>query len=274
MHDSSQGSSPPRRRSKRSLSSTPSTPNIQMKKSRLLYAIDTSTNIDTDTNDDDDQYQEEQMLDYLQISNIHFRQLIDNRKMIAEDDLQQLAILQQKIMRINFDKTLWTIYFKSSVGQWETEENRRTKNILFDRRLWPMPVKKILSKKLNKIEINEAIDDQKICENFIDEHLLEINRILEDYQHQYHERKQQIRNCTNEIDEALEVFLRQQPPIRWLRLKLTYKIVSLQYQYDIQLLEREYLALQPSENQVRSHDKFSSSLSTTFIYACSLNDID
>ena len=93
-------------------------------------------------NDTHEQHNEEQIPDYLQATNKSFCQFISNNKLaVMEHDVQQLAILQHKIVMINFDKTLWNIYLKSSTGQWQTEENQKVKNVL-NRRLWPIEVKK------------------------------------------------------------------------------------------------------------------------------------
>lgn len=231
---------------KRPLSS-PATPDTHSKKTRMS---------DND-NDTHEQYDEEQIPSYLQTTNKTFRQfLLNNKLALMEHDIQQLAILRHKMVMVNFDKTLWNIYFKSSTGQWQTGENHKVKNV-HNRRLWPVEVKKMLASKLNKpmIDVNEATtEDQQMYEHLIQEHLQKIDRTLEKYQHEYQERKRQEKliNLTNQIDQAIELFIQQQPTIRCLQVKLNFKILLLQYAYDIQLLEYQYMQLQPTEKQVRS----------------------
>ena len=108
---------------KRPLSS-PSTPDVASKKIRIV---------------DNKKNKKDQIPEYLQPTNNAFDKImkdhiLNSATTITVEDLRQLAILKHKIAITKLDKDLWTVYFKSGTGQWETLESKKT-NV--DRRLWP-----------------------------------------------------------------------------------------------------------------------------------------
>lgn len=224
-------------REKRSLS-TPSTPDTHPSKTRKL----------------DDRVDEELIPDYLQQTNSTFLEfLLKHQLTMDRDGVQQLALLRHRIVLNNLDRTRWTVYFNASTGRWDTEESRKAKNVV-DRRLWPAEVKEKLAVKLNKSidTITMTEDDQQMCEHLIHEHLQNIDRTLADYHQQYRVEEQRLSSGIEHIDQAIDIFVQQQPILRWHQLRSNSYMVLLRYAYDIQLLEREYLHLQPTETQVRS----------------------
>ena len=145
--------------------STSSTPDIILKKIRLW--------------DDNHEDQNDEIPVYLQSTDKIFHQILANHRMnssvttITTEDLRQLAILKHKMAVINIDKELWTIYFKSGTGQWERQTSGKTS---VDRRIWSMPVKKMMS---DAIDISQGEDEQKIYETIVHQYLEEF--VMQNY---------------------------------------------------------------------------------------------
>ncbi|CAF4546108.1 unnamed protein product [Rotaria sp. Silwood1] len=82
------------------------------------------------------------------------------------DDLRELAILKHRIIQIELDKQLWTIYLKVGKGEWITSESKQT-NV--DRRLWPAAVKKLCTTMPNVSDINQSHGmDREIAKHIYD----------------------------------------------------------------------------------------------------------
>ena len=222
-------------KNKRSLS-TPSTPEVKSKKIRLL-----------DDHEEEEEEEEEQLPLYLQIPNVSFnKMMMDTGSFmpITEEDLQELAILKHKIGVMNIGRQLWTVYLKSGTGQWETTSVSRQTTV--DRRLWPKQVKKIMESKLNVNDQNE----QQLCEDIVHEHLQQLNKTIEQYQNEYENKKISSLGFTKELEKAIELFV-QQYGMQSYEIKLNYKIALLKYDYDLQILERDYLQQKPTKYQVK-----------------------
>ena len=216
--------------------STPSTPDVASKKIRVL---------------DDSENEEEQIPEYLQATNKSFDKImidnvINSTITITVEDLRQLAILKHKIAIISMDKELWTVYFKSGTGQWETSESRKTNA---DRRLWPEYVKTIMLSKLDTSNTDEA-HKQNLCEEIAYERLQQIKETIAHYEIEFDEKKNCLLGFTDEMEKVIETFIRQYG-IQSFQMKHNYKIAILQYDYDAEILEREYLRFKPTKNQVR-----------------------
>jgi len=110
--------------------------------------------------------------------------------------------------------------------------------------------KKMPSKKSNTTNISEETDQQKICETIVHEYLEELNSIIEQYQNEFNKKKKDLIGYTDDMDKKMEAFV-QQNGIRPLQMKLDYQIAILEYDYDAEILEREYLRYNPTEYQVK-----------------------
>jgi hypothetical protein len=221
--------------------STPSTPDVISKKTRL------------EADDDDENQKEEPIPGYLKSTNQIFDQLLTDHIMqssittMTMEDLRQLAILKHKMAAIPLRKKLWTTYFKSGTGQWQTQHSSKT---TVDRRIWPMEVKKMISSTSNAMDINQQKDEQKICETLVHQHFKELNNTMEQYQNEFNKKKKDLIGYTDDMEKKIEAFV-QQNGIRPLQMKLDYQIAILEYDYDAEILEREYLRYNPTEYQVK-----------------------
>ena len=221
---------------KRSLS-TPSTPDVTSKKIRIVDE------------------KKDEIPAYLQTNNKYFDKIMTDHFMnsvstINMEDLRQLAILKHKIVHNTLRKKLWKIYLKSVTGQWETQTSSKTS---VDRRIWPMEVKKKMpQKKSNTTNISEERDQQKICETIVHEYLEELNSTIEQYQNEFDKKKNYLMNyIDDDIEKLIETFI-QQHGIPSLQMKLNYKITTFEYDYDAEILDREYLRLKPTQDQVKN----------------------
>jgi hypothetical protein len=217
--------------------STPSTPEIVSKKFRTL---DSSENV------------EEQLPEYLQETNESFNKImldnvINSTTTITIEDLRQLAILKHKIAVVSMDKERWTVYLKSGTGQWETAESRKT-NV--DRRVWPECVKTIMLSGLWVTTNGDEAYKQNLCEEIVSERLRDIKETIAQYQREFGVKKDRLLGFTDEMEQVIDTFIGQYS-IQSLKMKHNYKIAILQYDYDAELLEREYLRLKLTKSQVR-----------------------
>ena len=96
-----------------------------------------------------------------------------------------------------------------------------------------------------------VIDEQNICENIVHEGLQDIDKTIEQYQFDFVEKKKCLIGFTDEMEQAIETFIEQYGDIQSFRMKGNYKIAIFEYDYDAELLEREYRRLQPIQYEVR-----------------------
>ncbi|CAF1505365.1 unnamed protein product, partial [Adineta steineri] len=231
---------------KRSIS-TSSTLDIVSKKFRSLE--------EDDENDDGDE--KEKLPTYLQSTSTFLNKFmtddIINRisTTIAIEDLRQLAILKHKISMISIRQQLWTIYLKSGMGQWKTDESHR---IDVNRRIWPDEVLTIMSLKLKNNNNNKNQDEQKLCEEIVYEYLEDFNKATIYYCEEFAKRKNNLIGFTDEIEKSIETFV-QQHGIQSQQMKLNYKTTILKYGYDDQILQREYLRTNPTKYQQDMGDR-------------------
>ncbi|CAF4367976.1 unnamed protein product, partial [Adineta steineri] len=153
---------------------------------------------------------------------------------ITIEDLRQLTILKHKISMIRIRQQLWTIYLKSGMGQWKTDESHRT-NV--DRRIWPEEVRTIMLVKLKNNNNNNNQDEQKLCEEIVYEYLEGFTQAMNYYCEEFTKRKNNLIGFTDEIEKSIETFV-QQHSIRSYQMKLNYKTTLLKYGYDDQILQR------------------------------------
>jgi hypothetical protein len=217
--------------------STPSTPDIASKKFRTL---------------DDSENVKEQIPEYLQETNESFNEImlgkvINSTTTITVEDLRQLAILKHKIVVINMDKELWTVYLKSGTGQWETSESRKT-NV--DRRIWPECVKTIMLSELGGTTNGDEAYQQNLCEEIVSERLQDIKETIVQYQIELDGNKDCLPGFADEMEKVIDAFIGQYG-VQSLQMKHNYEIAIFQYDYDAELLEREYLRFKPTKSQVR-----------------------
>ncbi|CAF1459863.1 unnamed protein product, partial [Adineta steineri] len=229
---------------------------------RIKRSISTSSTLDIvskkfrslDKDDDGDGDEKEKIPTYLQSTSTFLNQFTTDHIInhvsttITIEDLRQLAILKHKISMISIRQQLWTIYFKSGMGQWKTDESHR---IDVDRRIWPDEVRTIMLSKLNN---DNNQDEQKLCEEIVYEYLEGFNKATKYYCEEFTKRKNNLIDFTDEIEKSIETFV-QQHGIQSQQMKLNYKTTILKYGYDDQILQREYLRTNPTKYQQDMADR-------------------
>lgn len=186
-----------------------------------------------------DQY-EEPLPTYLQITNT----LLDQINIrINTKDLQELLRLKHRIAVLQLDEELWNAFKKFGTGQWITTISERTITTAVDRRVWFDEVKKKCIESINS--------RQKLWETTIDEYLVQLNNDIEHYRHEFEQKQMQLQLDGTEIhiEEHIDAFIAQHGmPV--LRDEFNYKINLFEYDYDIELLQREYIQEKASADQV------------------------
>ncbi|CAF2844990.1 unnamed protein product [Rotaria sp. Silwood2] len=188
--------------------------------------------------------------DYCQtLNNIFDKIIIDHVKEnithMSIEDVRQLAILKHKIVMTELNIKLWTLYLKSGTGQWETLESVNT-NV--DQRVWPMAIRKMFASPSTTIDTNQNNDQQKLYETIVSQHLEQLNQQIEIYLMEYHDKKSSFIGLTDCMEKDIETFVQQHSLVPF-KLKLNYKMTILEYDYNDELLEREYLRQNPTDYQ-------------------------
>ncbi|CAF1172792.1 unnamed protein product [Rotaria sordida] len=173
--------------------------------------------------------------------------MIKNRTILSIHDLRELAIAKHRIAMIEIDKKLWTFYLKLGTGQCDILENYNTK---VDRCIWPMVVKKLRTSTPKSIDTNKNISKEKSYEAIVYDHLEKLNEKIEFYTAEYYEKKNDLINFTDAMEETIQTFVQQYSIVPF-EMKLNYKIKILSYNYADQLLEREYFRKNPTKNQIQ-----------------------
>ncbi len=196
--------------------------------------------------EDDQNQQKNDLPHYLQSTNDFSKKLsihhLTNPSWTTNtvEDLRQLAILQHKMADIYFQKELYEIYLKAGKGQWETEESGQT---MVDRCMWPVHI--------NKMIHHRTEDEQKRCEILVHEYLAKFNQTIEQYQNEFDQKKNSLKDLTDDNLITTIQTLVQQYSIRPLQMMFNYKKTILECNYDSEILEREFLRLKPNEYQVK-----------------------
>ena len=160
---------------------------------------------------DDDQL--ETLPAYLQIKNSLRDQITVP---ISTQHLHELLLLKHKIAALQFDQELYNAYLKFGAGQWKTTTVSERTTV--DRRVW--------------------FDDLKKFES--------TQQTIEQYRKEFEQRQRQL---NIDIEQQLTVFIEQHDlPI--LEEEFNHKIALYEYDYDIELLLREYQEQKPTAEQI------------------------
>ena len=181
---------------------------------------------------------------YLQTTNTSFDDFMANDR-LPLDDLRQMALLKHKIAESTTEKDLWNIYLKLGLGQWETPESRRTTATAIDRRYWPLEVKTAAA----ATSSSSSQSTQDRYEHSVHQRLDALTATVERDQMEYRERQKSGVHVTDETERAIEAFV-QHYGMPLLRAQVNRGIALVEYEYEVDLLEREFRRLQPTEYQV------------------------
>ncbi|CAF4455542.1 unnamed protein product [Rotaria socialis] len=166
--------------------------------------------------------------------------------LMSMEDIRTLMILKHRIATSHMEKRQWMIYLKSGTGQWATKESVKTH---VDKRVWPLQVKKLITEKMATLNTYEIHNEYTLGEMIVNQHLQELNQKIEEYAMIFNTMKTVCFGWTDNMDEIIDTFVQQHSIVPF-AVKLNYKLTLWEYDYDDQLLQREYFRCQPTAYQI------------------------
>ena len=154
-----------------------------------------------------------------------------------------MALLKHKIAEGTMEKERWNVYLKLGLGQWETQESRSATVSTIDRQYWPVEVK------LAAVTISNRSSNDTHEQHVIDQRLETLTTTLEHHRMAYREKQQSLIDFTDDTERAIDAFV-QHYGVPLLHAQQKHRIALVEYEYDVELLEREFLRMQPTEYQV------------------------
>lgn len=202
---------------------------------------------------DDENKQQEDISDYCERLNKLFDQIMMKHVIpvlttMSLEDLRDLAILKHKIQAVHLRQQLWNTYLKAGQGQYETPT---TKTTTVNRCVWSRSIRNNLSTKSNKSNLNEVKDDTILCHQMALEKLQDLYEMFQKYQCEYQTKKTGFIEYTEEIEAIINAFIGEYSLVPS-QMKLDYKLTLFEYEYEDQILVREYFQQQPTKEQVSS----------------------
>ena len=192
----------------------------------------------TDVNVQQQQPQQtNQITAYLETMDTMFKRNLFNDTRIPPNNLQLLIDCKQQIELTQLHLKRWTRYYEIGSQQ----------------QIWSKEIVKLFTMK--KIDENEY----KI---YVEKYLNELNRKLELLQ-------QQMNTLKEDCPHLLEEFIQTYRLLPW-KMKSDCHLTQFEYDYQDQLLEREFLSLQPTKEQVYQYF-FVTSLEILFFSILRLN---
>ncbi len=172
----------------------------------------------TDVNVQQQQPQQtNQITAYLETMDTMFKRTLFNDARISPNNLQVLIDCKQQIELTQLHLKRWTRYYEIGSQQ----------------QIWSKEIVKLFTMK--KI-------DEKQYEIYVEKYLNELNRKLEQLQ-------QQMNTLKEDCPHLLEEFIQTYRLLPW-KMKSDCHLTQFEYDYQDQLLEREFLSLQPTKEQV------------------------
>ncbi|CAM4886886.1 unnamed protein product [Rotaria socialis] len=175
------------------------------------------------------------------------------------NDIQQMTLLMHQITTVQIDREIMKAYLHSVKG---TLREAECHFIEVGRRFWPMQVQSLMltqhkltmndtdttSKTTTPMEIDTK-NQQIICENLLNEHLQKKKRQIEYYEKELDEKQSTFIRFTSTIQETIEIHV-QTYGIKALEMKRDLKLALIHYDYDSEMLQREYFQEQPNNYQI------------------------
>ncbi|CAF4059010.1 unnamed protein product [Rotaria sp. Silwood1] len=164
-----------------------------------------------------------QITSYLETMDEMFHHTMVN-SMIPWSDLQAIIEYkhQMKVIQLNLQR--WTRYYEVGVEE----------------QLWSIEVKEKLSIKTS---------DEKQYAIYIQQYLDELDQQFEHLQQQLDSDKKNLSQLTDNIEHHLDEFIQNYRLVPY-TMKSDYQLARFDYEYQDQLLERQFLQLQPTDQQI------------------------
>lgn len=222
------------------------------KRSRSLVSIsDEIQNKKRRTWNDHKRDQQEELEDYFeQLDEIFNKKMTDhviqnNIVNFNMEDVRDLATIQHKIATARLHRELCFVYLKLGLGQWKTNE---TISSTVNRCMWTKLIKNLVSS--HHMTTDNKLLNEHVYEQCVQEQINILNRKILQYKKEYNEKKTTSQTqITIGIEQEIERFVQQFSVIAY-ETKFKHKMTLVQYEYDDELLLREFLQYNPTEEQV------------------------
>lgn len=234
--------------------------------------------ISQDSNgEDNDNMEQEPIPGYLLTTNqlfIHMAQklMTSSTTTFNINDIQEIALLMYRIAAMEIRRCVTKVYLKSVTG---TLKESECTLVEVDRRVWPIQVKSLMlthqksaaspttttatTTTTENITPNashaitvEIIDEnqQIICEKLLQQQIKDMRQEIELFKKQLTDKKNSLNGFTTQMEESICNYV-QQYGIIPLKKKRDLKIALIEYNFDTEILQRQYLQESPNQYQVR-----------------------
>lgn len=166
------------------------------------------------------------------------------------EELRHIAILMHKITSIDMVYSLWLVYQKSYTG--DLQQPTLSMKNSYDRKVCPKEVLSLMKRPQQNSHIHQdtnKIDCNQTCLTFINDYLRQLNQQNEESRQQLQKKSSQLLGYTRGLEHNLDKFVQQ--GLSSQRIELDRDMALVQYDYTDELFKRAYLALNPSDHQVR-----------------------
>lgn len=174
---------------------------------------------------------------------------------ISINNIQQIALFIHQAANVRIDREVMKAYLHSVMGTLKRSESHLIEG---DRRVWPMQVQSIMlaQQKAAGTTVGASVteDQQADCEKHLHQRLIEMNEKIQFHLNQFNEKKNNLIGFTSNIEQTIQSFV-QKYGVKPLEMKRNLKIAMINYDYDSEILRRQYLQEKPNEYQVKAKRK-------------------
>lgn len=150
------------------------------------------------------------------------------------EDIHAIAFCIHTIRATNLEKQVWNVYLRMGRAQWKPRNNQ---DQMICESYWPSCVRA------------RATIESKTNEQIIEEQLNEFDRIIEHYELKLKEKKHSLVFMNDTIERMIGDYV-ENHGIQSVRLKCNYRLNMLDYDFECEIIDRQFRRLEPNENQV------------------------
>ena len=188
-----------------------------------------------------------------ELSNLQiFEQMINpileksSNTIITMKDLQDILLLKHKLVVIDLNRSLYTIYLKSGTNKLKENDLRYNEMYLAK---WPESLKTTMLRESDGKLTQKDINYER-CFNYVQNKLEQFQNESTNYQIELDQKKQHLHsNFTIEMEEIINQFI-EQHPMNLYRITIEAKIAIVKYEYDDRLFRMEFHRQHPYQHQV------------------------
>ncbi|CAF3826272.1 unnamed protein product [Rotaria sp. Silwood1] len=192
---------------------------------------------------------------YLQMNNKSFirmaQHIMKDIHSFTLNDIHKIVVSMYLIESLHIKKQIAEIYLKSVTGILQGPDYDLVE---VDHRVVPIQIKSLMFKQCKLMtmvpnSVTTATDTTFDPEQFVCQHLRELNETIEHLQQQLNELKTSLIGFTGAMEECIHIYIKEYG-IKPLELKRDTTITKITYNYESEILKRKYLEEQPNEYQI------------------------